>query len=291
MLFADNSNNSKHDLTTVARFSFFAGLSMLLLLAPLGCWSRLTTPKESFLYQIGGAAPVTTAPEYQEQLEKIEAKLGPVEYRMVVGTRITVEVYSHDIREVVNVRPDGMVDLPLIGDVKAEGKTIPELKKEIAALYKPYFQQEPQIIVNTDRDSDLGGPSVRAGDVSVINPQSNTGYLGTGNHVVNITGDEHLSQILAATNSLNTRTEWRQIAVIRQRRDHKESIIILCDMERLLKFGDLSQDILMRNGDIVFIPIERNTLIQEIWATFSLVAQITGDANSITDYIERIERY
>jgi len=268
----------------------FAALTLGMVLAPLGCWTRLTTPKESFLYQIGGAAPVILAPEYQKQLEKIEAKLGPIEYRMVVGTRITVEVYNHEIREVVNIRPDGMVDLPLIGDVKAEGKTIPEFKKEIAELYRPFFQQPPQVILNTDRDSDLGGPSVRAGDISVINPLGNGSVIGR-NGVVNITGDERLSQILADTDALHTRAEWRQIAVIRQRRDHKESVIILCDMERLIKFGDLTQDIRMRNGDIVFIPIERNTLIQEIWMTFSLVASLTGDANSITDFVERIERY
>jgi protein involved in polysaccharide export with SLBB domain len=268
----------------------FAGAA-LLLLAPTGCWTRLTTPKESFLYEIGGTAPIILAPQYQEELLKIEAKLGPQQYRMVVGTRITIEVYGHGVKEAVNIRPDGMIDLPLIGDVMAEGKSIPELKKEIAGLYKPFFQQEPQVILNTDRDSDLGGPGVRAGDVSVINPRGALGFGISGGGVVNITGDERLSQILAQVAGLSTEAEWRQIAVIRQRRDHKESVIILCDMERVIKYGDLRQDILMRNGDVVFIPIERHTVIQEIWATFSLVAQITGNANAVTDYVERIERY
>lgn len=267
---------------------------LALVILPVGCWSRLTTPKESFLYEqpLEGnevkKAIVLTAPQYQEELAKLEAKFGPQQYRMVVGTRVCVEVYGHGIKEVLNIRPDGVIDLPIVGDVKAEGKTIPEFKKEVAVLYKPYFQQEPQVLINTDRDSDFG-PGVRAGDVAVINPRF-SGFTNTTG-VVNITGDERLSQILAQSHGLSTETEWRQIAVIRQDRTHKESVIILCDLEKLIKYGDLRQDILMRNQDVVFIPIERHTAIQEIWASFNLVAEITGNANTITDYIERIERY
>jgi polysaccharide biosynthesis/export protein len=266
-------------------------LVLALFLAPLGCWSRLTTPKESFLYETGDkrSSPLVTAPEYLEELKRIEERLGPALYRMVVGTRITLEVYGHGIRETVNVRPDGMVDLPLVGDVQAEGKSIPDFKQEIAGLYQPFFQQKPQIILNTDRESELAGPGVRAGDVSVLNPRAGGGLTGAG--VVNITGDEHLSQILAQVNALSTDSEWRQIAVIRRSRDHQQSVIILCDVERLIKYGDLRQDIPMKNGDVVFIPIERHTLIQEIWATIGLVAQLSNNANTITDYIERIERY
>ncbi len=256
-----------------------------------GCWTSLTTPKESFLYEPSDkATPVVEAPRYQKMLEEIEAKNGPELYRLVVGTRLLLEVYGHGIRETIHVRPDGRVDLPLIGDVVAENKTIPQLKQEISGLYQPFFQQKPQIIINTERDSDVVATGVRAGDVSVINPAA-SGIGNSSGGVVNISGDERLSQVLATVNALNPRSEWRQIAVIRQDRARKDSVIVLCDLERLLKYGDLRQDLRMRNGDIVFIPIERNTVLQEIWATFNLVAQLTSDANTITDYIERIERY
>ena len=60
-------------------------LLLTLALAPVGCWTRLTTPKESFLYQppkievpeAGANAQVFSAPQYNAELEKIEAKLGP----------------------------------------------------------------------------------------------------------------------------------------------------------------------------------------------------------------------
>jgi len=268
-----------------------AGALLLLnaALAASGCWSRLTTPKESFLYEMGGPAPVITAPQYQEELARIEERLGPQLYRLVVGTRILLEVYGHGIREAVHIRPDGMVDLPLIGEVRAEGRTIAELKQEIAALFQPFFQQRPQIVLNTDRDNDLFGPGVRAGDVSVLNPRAGGSITGAG--VVNLTGDERLSQILAEVNALSTETEWRQIAVIRRSRDQRNAVIVLCDLERLVKYGDLREDLPMRNGDVVFIPIERHTILQEIWATFAVVAQIAGNAGTITDYIERIEGY
>ena len=47
----------------------------------------------------------------------------------------------------------------------------------------------------------------------------------------------------------------------------------------------------MRNGDIVFVPHEQNTLLEEIFDTFSILAGHLRHHETIIDYIERLEAY
>jgi protein involved in polysaccharide export with SLBB domain len=66
-----------------------------------------------------------------------------------VGDRLTVTVYGEpNLTGVYDVTPSGFVNLPLIGDVKAVGRTNSELQREIADRYsRGKFLQEPQVTV------------------------------------------------------------------------------------------------------------------------------------------------
>ncbi|MEM7164521.1 MAG: polysaccharide biosynthesis/export family protein [Planctomycetota bacterium] len=275
-------NSRRHPSLAVAT-------SVLAVLLLGGCYTSLTTPKEAINYKTPEGEPIPTpdntatvilAPEYNQAVKDLGIEIA--EYRMQPGTRISVEVWGHSISASVNIRPDGRIDLPLIGDVVAEGQTIAELKNDIATRYREYFVDAPQIILNTDAGTD--GDNVRGGEVSIHSP---TGSAG----VVNLTGDEKLSQVLASIRALNADSEWNEIAVIREGRREQQPYIVVCDMERLLRYGDLNQDMLMRNGDIVFVPHEKNTLLEEILATIGVLARHLSDQESVIDYIERMEAY
>ena len=66
-----------------------------------------------------------------------------------VGDRLTVTVYDEpNLTGVYDVTPSGVVNLPLIGDVKAVGRTTAELQREIADRYsRGKFLQEPKVTV------------------------------------------------------------------------------------------------------------------------------------------------
>src|SRR5580692_1509847 len=74
----------------------------------------------------------------------------PSEYRLGLGDKVRVRVYGADqISGEFPVDLSGSVDLPLVGVVKAEGLTAPELKKEIAqSLRKESIMQDPQVSVD-----------------------------------------------------------------------------------------------------------------------------------------------
>lgn len=271
-----------------------AGLTVLsaTLLLTSGCYTRLTNPKEAkhfrnpdgSLMESDGMtkARMIMAPQYNEFLRTKSAD-GRPPYYLQPGTLISLEIYGHAIERSVTIRPDGKVDLPLIGEVDAAGQTIGDFKDQVSQKYAAFYVDPPQVILNTSVTEN--DPTVRAGEVSVIQP---TGAQG----VVNLTGDEYLSQALANLGALNPKSEWNEIAIIRRgAKETTERYVIVCDMEQLLHRGDMDQDVRLRNGDIVFIPAEQNTLIEEIFASMNVLAAFVGDAEQITQYIERVEGY
>ncbi len=268
-------------------FTLFV-LLILGTLATPGCYTRITTPQSTFSYYDGRGnliqskvATIITAPQYNAVLR--ERGITPEEeYVLPPGIRIRVEVYNHDIERVVNVRPDGFVDLPLIGDVQAADRTVFAFKSDISERYRQYYVDPPQIIVNTET-TEFGGP-IQGGEVAVINP---TGSQG----VVTLTGDDRLSRVLARVDALRDKSEWQQIAVIRQGKQTRDRYVIVCDVQRLVFYGDTDQDILMRNGDLVFVPFEIDTWLEEFVETFQVAATVANDFQIITDFISTVEGY
>ena len=64
----------------------------------------------------------------------------PDEYRMSPGDKLRIEVYKDaQLSQSVQVRPDGKVTLPLIGDIQANGRTPIELRDAIGAAFKEYI--------------------------------------------------------------------------------------------------------------------------------------------------------
>jgi polysaccharide biosynthesis/export protein len=63
----------------------------------------------------------------------------PADYRMAVGDKLRVEVYKDaQLSQSLQVRPDGKITLPLIGDMNAAGLTSIELRDQIATALKEY---------------------------------------------------------------------------------------------------------------------------------------------------------
>ena len=70
------------------------------------------------------------------------------EYRIGPEDVLDVTVWKNEaLSKVVTVRPDGMISLPLVGDVKASGTTADELGRKIADRLKEY-KDSPQVSVS-----------------------------------------------------------------------------------------------------------------------------------------------
>jgi len=72
--------------------------------------------------------PATPAPTFAE------------EYRLGAGDKLRIEVYKDaQLSQSVQVRPDGKITLPLVGDLEATNRTPIELRDAIATSLKEYM--------------------------------------------------------------------------------------------------------------------------------------------------------
>jgi polysaccharide export outer membrane protein len=61
------------------------------------------------------------------------------EYRLGPGDKLRIEVYKdQQLSQAVQIRPDGKITLPLVGDTEAAGRTPLELRDELTTSLKEY---------------------------------------------------------------------------------------------------------------------------------------------------------
>jgi polysaccharide export outer membrane protein len=62
------------------------------------------------------------------------------DYRLTAGDKLRIEVYKDSqLSQALQVRPDGKVTLPLVGDIAAAGRTSVELRDAISDSLKEYI--------------------------------------------------------------------------------------------------------------------------------------------------------
>ena len=146
------------------------------------------------------AAPLQAA---GKDADKKPAAVPPTlteDYRLGAGDKLRIEVYKDaQLSQSVQVRPDGKVTLPLIGDMEAAGMTPIELRDRIATSLKEY----------------VTNPTVT---VIVVEATAATAYvMGEVNHpgAVNLQAPLTILQALALAGGLKDFADAKNIRVLR----------------------------------------------------------------------------
>jgi polysaccharide biosynthesis/export protein len=71
----------------------------------------------------------------------------PADYKLTMGDKLRVEVYRDEqLSQTLQIRPDGRITLPLVGDVMAAGKTSAELRDTLTEELGE-FVRNPEVTV------------------------------------------------------------------------------------------------------------------------------------------------
>jgi protein involved in polysaccharide export with SLBB domain len=167
------------------------------------------------------------------------APLPPVQpYRLKNGDSIGVKFYQNDtLNEDVVIRPDGMISLQLIGDVKAAGLTPDELVDEIRQHYA----------------SELSNPRI-----SVIVRGLGTYRIYVGGEVgaqgtLDLSGNVTLYQAIQQAGGLLLSAHRKQIVLIRGVHEgHPVGHTV--DIRPIQSGERPEEDVLLEPYDIVFVP-------------------------------------
>ena len=163
------------------------------------------------------------------------------EYRIGVDDSIRVAVWQNpDLNVTVPVRPDGMISVPLVGDVMAVGKTPTEVAAEIKEKLAT-FVREPQVTVIVDQ--------LRSHEY--LSRVRVTGAVRTPISVPYRQGMTVLDAVLAAggTNEFAApdRTEL-------YRKEGETTHEYPVRLDRILQKGELDSNYAVQPGDVITVP-------------------------------------
>src|SRR5438477_4462533 len=151
------------------------------------------------------AAIVAAAPaSAKDKDDKKPAAAAPAqiteEYRVGPGDKLRIEVYKDaQLSQSVQVRPDGKITLPLVGDMEATGRTPIELRDAIAQALKEYITNPTVTVIVVEA---LASQEFVMGEVSHPGP-------------VQIYGPTTIVQVLAMAGGFKEFANTKDVRVLR----------------------------------------------------------------------------
>lgn len=179
----------------------------------------------------GGGVP----PKVDPEARAVDA------YRIGVDDLIKVAVWQNpDLNVTVPVRPDGMISVPLVGDVQAGGRTPEEIGTDIKTRLATYVR-EPQVTVIVDQ--------LRSHEY--LSRVRVTGAVRTPVSVPYRQGMTVLDAVLAAGGvnefAASDRTEL-------YRRSGESTRAYPVRLDRILQKGELATNYEAQPGDVITVP-------------------------------------
>jgi polysaccharide export outer membrane protein len=182
----------------------------------------------------GGIQPVPLTPSLHAE-----------PYTLAVGDRIQITVANvPEFTAQYQVLVDGSVELPVIGNVPLSGLSLAQAARELTAKYV-----QADVLYNPTITVTLLVPSVpRIAITGEVNRPGAYSLATTDGKLPTLT------EALQKAGGITERADLRQIQVLRPQRSGPDRTLQVSLWE-LLRSGDLRQDISLRDGDSVVVPM------------------------------------
>ena len=160
------------------------------------------------------------------------------EYRIGADDVLAVNVWKEpEISRTLPVRPDGNISLPLVGDLKASGRTPAELQKEIKDQLVEYLSN-PEVTVLVQE--------AKSHKFNVIGEVEKPGSYVMG-------GPMTVLDAIAMAGGLREFAKTTKIFVLRVNSDGSRSRLPF-NYKRVIKGNDLRADVELRPRDTIVVP-------------------------------------
>jgi polysaccharide export outer membrane protein len=165
------------------------------------------------------------------------APAGAQEYTIGPGDVLKITVWGHeDLSKEYPVTLDGRVPFPLVGSVPAVGLTTTQFAKQLHDLLEKDYLVNPQVLVAVSQ--------YLSKKVHVLGDAEKPG-------LVYLTGPTTLLEVLSKAGGLS-KTAGKDVLIVRPLETGGNSILRI-DLRRV-QAGDTKDNILVENGDMMFVP-------------------------------------
>ncbi len=163
----------------------------------------------------------------------------PTPFVLGSGDKLTLNVWRHDnLERSVQIDPAGNIYLPLVGEMKASGLTIPQLRKEISSRLSKYIVN-PQV--------DISVSNLKSQNIHVLGEVNSPGSFALDRRML---AWEAISQAQGFTTDANRDA----VLLVRGENGFAKIIALNLDIEEILKNGVPIKDFILQNGDLLYVP-------------------------------------
>jgi len=202
-----------------------------------------------------------TAQDVPQAPEETPKEIKVTEFILGAGDTIEISVYRQDdLKKSVQIDHTGIITYPLIGDIQAAGLSVLKLRDNIRDGLSKYLI-DPQVSVSI--------VSVQSQKVIVLGEVNNPG-LFTLNFPLTILD----AVSMAGGFTINGKKE----SVLLIRGGIKKPELMRLDMGSALKEGNLTQNVALQKGDIIYVP---RTFISNVDRFFTHLSTILSPLLSL----------
>jgi polysaccharide export outer membrane protein len=163
--------------------------------------------------------------------------IDPLTYRVGPEDVLEISVWKEEgLKKEVLVRPDGGLSYPLIGEVQAAGKTVLEVRGEIAKRLEKFI---PDPVVS------VAILKIGSQRIYVVGKVQKPGEFPVGRYV-------DVLQALSMAGGLTTFADANAIRVMRREGDRQ--VILPFEYNRVVRGDKVEQNVQLRAGDVVVVP-------------------------------------
>jgi polysaccharide export outer membrane protein len=186
----------------------------------------------SMLFQAGCFAPVTPK-EYD----------APVGFLLGPEDELEITVWKNlELSRITIIRPDGLISMPLIGDIQAAGLTADALAQRIAERLKQFFATIPAVSVSVK--------TINSYSVFVLGEVAKPGKYQLKSYIT-------VLQAISMAGGFTAYASKNKLQVVRvtENGDHKrEEVHIRLRYDDLVSGNGELGNIVLASGDIVVVP-------------------------------------
>lgn len=175
--------------------------------------------------------------ESEISVANAEAGLVVSEFILGAGDELEIDVYRHaDLKKKVRISPDGMIFFPLIGEVKANGLSLRQFRDRIKEGLANYI---------VDAQISIEITAFKGQKIFVLGEVKNPGVYQL---------DPPITALEAISRAGGFTLDGTDDSVMLVRGGLEKPELRTLDLEKTLKEGDLTQNVALQRGDIVYVP-------------------------------------